>query len=364
MKVPFVSLEPIHQEIETELKEKIKTVYKKEVFIQGEESREFEKEFADYCGRDFCIGCGSGLDALYLILKAYGIGAGDEVIVPANTFIATALAVSYTGAVPILVDAELEFYNLNPDLMEKKISKKTKAIIAVHLYGCAAEMDKINMIAKKYDLKVIEDAAQAHGALYKGKKIGRLGDAAAFSFYPGKNLGALGDGGAVVTDDRELAEKIRMLGNYGSMEKYHHVSRGINSRLDEVQAAVLRIKLKYLDKWNNNREITAERYLSSIKNPNIILPKIEKDRQSVWHIFAIRTMKRKQLEQYLQGEEIGYNRHYPIPIHLQQAYKEYGGKQGDYPVAEIIADTEISLPMYVGMKKEVDIVIEKLNCFI
>ena len=254
MKIPFVSLQKMHQEISLEMKNKFSEIYDKNMFIQGQETALFEEEFAAYCGAKFCVGCGNGLDALYLILRAMEIGQGDEVIVPANTYIATGLAVSQTGATPVFVDVDFHTCNMNPDLLEEKITENTKAIIAVHLYGRAADMDSIHAVAKKHNLRVVEDAAQAHGALYKGRKIGTLSDAAGFSFYPGKNLGALGDAGAVVTNDEELALKIRMLGNYGSRKKYVHEFKGVNSRLDEVQAGLLRIKLKHLDQWNEDRK--------------------------------------------------------------------------------------------------------------
>ena len=292
MKIPFVSFEKMHSEMKEELKEAFENVINSNWFIKGIQLSEFEKEFAEYCDSKFCVGCGNGLDALMLILRAYDIGDGDEVIVPANTFIATALAVSYVGAKPILVDNN-ELYNIDYTKIEEKITNKTKAIIAVHLYGMPADMDEINNIANKHNLIVIEDAAQGHGALYKGKKVGSLGDAAAFSFYPGKNLGALGDGGAVVTNNEEVAKKINTLGSYGSNKKYHHELKGVNSRLDEIQASFLRKKLVKLDKWNKDRERIALYYLNNIKNDKIILPKVEEDMKSSWHLFVIRVDERE-----------------------------------------------------------------------
>ncbi len=357
--VPFVSFEAMHKEIKQEVTEKFKKVYAKNWFIQGEECRAFEEEFADYCNVKYCIGCGNGLDALFLILKGYGIGEGDEVIVPSNTFIATVLAVSHTGATPVFVEPELSSYNINPTLIEKQITERTKAVIAVHLYGQPAKMDEISAIAKKYNLKVIEDAAQAHGAEYKGKKAGSLGDAAGFSFYPGKNLGALGDGGAVVTNDGQLADKIRALGNYGSDYKYHHIYPGYNSRLDEIQAAFLRIKLKYLDRWNDDRIKTAQKYLSGITNPDIILPKIMPEVKHVFHIFSLRSKKREDLITKLNKYGIGTNKHYPTPIHLQEAYRNLNIEQGSLPLAEEISETQFSIPMYYGMnEEEVKVVID------
>lgn len=362
MKIPFVSFEVMHKEIEPKILEKFKEVYEKNWFIQGEEVQKFEEEYAAYCGVKYCVGCGNGLDALFLPLKAYGIGEGDEVIVPSNTFIATALAVSYTGATPVFVEPKINTFNINPEEIEKKITNKTKAIMAVHLYGQPAEMEQILEIAKKYDLKVIEDSAQAHGATYKGKRTGSLADAAGFSFYPGKNLGALGDAGAMVTNDKELADKVRALGNYGSDYKYHHIYQGNNSRLDEVQAAFLRIKLQELDKWNQERNRIANRYLAEINNPRVILPVTEKDCTHVYHIFGIRCEKREELEKYLNEKGIGTNKHYPIPMHLQGAYEKLQIPKGALPIAEEISATQLSIPMYYGMTEdEISYVIDAIN---
>lgn len=362
MKVPFVSLEPMHNEIEADIFEKFKEVYKKNQFILGEEVEEFEKEFAKYCNAQNCIGCGNGLDALYLILRGYDIGPGDEVIVPSNTYIATALAVSYTGATPVFVEPKLETYNINPDGIQKKITTKTKAIIAVHLYGQPADMDEISKIAKEYKLKVIEDAAQAHGALYKGNKVGVLGDAAGFSFYPGKNLGAFGDSGAITTNDKELAEKVKVLSNYGSKEKYNHIYKGNNSRMDEIQAAFLRIKLRKLDEWNLKRKIIAQEYLNEIRNDKITKPYVESYSDPVWHLFVIRTNERDKLEKYLNEKGIGTTKHYPIPIHLQGAYKELNILGGEVSIAERISKEVLSIPMYYGMTdEEIQYVIKCIN---
>lgn len=362
MNIPFSSVGVMHREIEREMLDKFREVYESNWFIQGREVEKFEEEFAAYCGARYCVGCGNGLDALYLVLRAYGIGKGDEVIVPSNTYIATALAVSYTGALPVFVEPRIESYNINPQEIEAKITERTRAIMAVHLYGQPAEMDEIMKIAGKYNLKVIEDAAQAHGAFYKGKRTGSLGDAAGFSFYPGKNLGALGDGGAVVTNDKELADLVRALGNYGSDYKYHHIYQGNNSRLDEVQAGLLRVKLGELDKWNKRRVEIAKRYLNEIVNPAITLPVTSPDCTHVYHIFAVRCQHRDVLEQYLNQKGIGTNKHYPIPMHLQGAYAELQIPQGALPVAEEISGTQLSLPMYYGMTEdEVSYVIEALN---
>lgn len=363
--IPFLSFEKMHSEIKIDLCNAFENVLDSNYFIMGRACDSFEKEFAEYCGTDFCIGVGNGLNALELILKAYGIGTGDEVIVPSNTYIATALAVSNVGATPVFVEPILETFNINPKIIEQKITVNTKAIIAVHLYGCPADMDAINEIAKKHNLLVFEDCAQAHGARYKGRKVGSLGNAAGFSFYPGKNLGALGDGGCVTTSDSIIADKVRCLRNYGSDYKYHNIYKGVNSRLDELQAALLSVKLKSLDKWNTERRRIAERYLNKINNPLIKLPQpSNSDFEHVYHVFVIRCDKRDELEKYLNDNGIGTLKHYPIPMHLQEAYKDLGLKEGDLPIAEEISKTVLSLPMYYGMTEEqVWYVIEKINSF-
>lgn len=365
MYIPFVDLKPMHNEIREELDNAYKRVIESSNFIQGEECKKFEEEFAAYCGVKYCVGVATGLDALYLIMRAMEIGVGDEVIVPSNTYIATALAVSYTGATPIFVEPDIKTYNINVAKIEEKITTKTKAIIAVHLQGRTADIYGINIIAKKYNLKVIEDAAQAHGALYKGRKAGSLGDAAGFSFYPGKNLGALGDGGCITTNSKELADKVRALGNYGSDYKYHHIYKGTNSRLDELQAAFLRVKLKYLDEWNKERQRMAELYFNGINNSKIIMPlKTDQDYFHIYHVFAIRTANRDSLESYLNENGIRTVKHYPIPMHLQDAYKELHLKSGDLPIAEEISKTILSIPIYYGIDKEyICYIVKKLNSF-
>ena len=365
MKVPFVSFEAMHGEIRKQLDDAYKTVMDSNCFIQGKACAAFEKEFAEYCGVKYCVGVGNGLDALMLILRAMEIGQGDEVIVPSNTYIATALAVSYVGATPVFVEPEIETYNINPALIEERITEKTRAIIAVHLQGRPADMDSINAIAEKYGLKVIEDAAQAHGAKYKGKKVGSLGDAAGFSFYPGKNLGALGDGGCVTTNNREIADSVRILGNYGSDYKYHNIHKGVNSRLDEMQAAFLSVKLKQLDKWNEERRRIAERYLDEIKNPLVVLP-VRSDNvyEHIYHVFVIRCKERDRLEAYLNEKGIGTLKHYPIPMHLQGAYRDLKIPEGTLPIAEEISRTVLSVPMYYGMTEEqIVYVIQTINSF-
>lgn len=352
-------------ELDQQLREAFTRVFERSWYIEGVECQNFEKAFAEYCGTEYCVGCGNGLDALMLALKALGVGEGDEVIIPSNTYIATALAVTYVGATPVFVEPVLDTFNIDPAKIEEKISDRTKAIMPVHLYGQPADMDPIMEIAGKYNIYVIEDCAQAHGATYKGKKIGTFGDAAGFSFYPGKNLGALGDAGAAVTNKKEVAEKIRALGNYGSDYKYHHIYQGNNSRLDELQAAFLSAKLPLLDKMNRERQKIAKRYLEGIQNSQIILPTIIDDVEPVWHIFGIRCKNRDELENYLNKEGIATNKHYPIPMHLQGAYAELGIKKGALPLAEEISETELSLPMYYGMtEEEIEYVIEKINAFV
>ena len=364
MNIPFVTFKPLEKELDSELRGAFDRVYTNSWYIEGTEDAAFEKAFAEFCGTDYCVGCGNGLDALMLSLKALGIGAGDEVIVPSNTYIATALAVTYVGAMPIFVEPNINTYNINPSLIEEKITEKTKAIMPVHLYGQACDMDPIMEISRKHKLFVVEDCAQAHGATYKGKKIGSFGDTAGFSFYPGKNLGALGDGGAVVTKNKALADKVRALGNYGSYFKYHHIYQGNNSRLDELQAAFLSAKLPHLDRMNTERKRIAARYLNEIKNDKVILPYVIDSVEPVWHIFAIRCKERDALADYLKEAGIGTNKHYPIPMHLQDAYKELGIKKGELPIAEEISATELSLPMYYGMaEEEISYVVEKINEF-
>ena len=365
MKVPFVSFEVMHNEIRTQLDDAYKSVMDSNYFIQGQACTAFEQEFAEYCGVKYCIGVGNGLDALMLILRAMDIGPDDEVIVPSNTYIATALAVSFVGAKPVFVEPDICTFNINPDLIEEKTNDNTKAIIAVHLQGRPADMDAVNAIANKHGLKVIEDAAQAHGARYKGNKVGSLGDAAGFSFYPGKNLGAFGDGGCVTTNNKEIADKVRALGNYGSDYKYHHMYKGCNSRLDEMQAAFLSVKLKRLDMWNDERRRIADRYLNEICNPMILLPEASNDTfEHVYHVFVIRCQERVRLEKYLTDNGIGTLKHYPIPIHLQGAYEDLGMKEGDLRIAEEISRTVLSIPMFYGMTdKQIGHTIESINKF-
>lgn len=364
MHVPFVSFRPMERELDADLRAAFERVYQRSWYIEGEEGHAFEKAFAAYCGAGYCIGCGNGLDALMLALKALGVGEGDEVIVPSHTFIATALAVTYSGAAPVFVEPDIRTYNIDPARIEAAVTPRTKAIMPVHLYGQPADMDPIMAIAKKHGLYVVEDCAQAHGAAYKGKQIGTFGDAAGFSFYPGKNLGALGDAGAAVTGSPELAAKIRALGNYGSDYKYHHICQGNNSRLDEFQAAFLAAKLPHLDRMNRERRRIAGRYLAEIDNPLLTLPYVLPETEPVWHIFAVRCDRREELAAYLEEAGIATNKHYPIPMHLQGAYAELGIPKDSLPIAEKISATELSLPMYYGMaEEEISYVVEKLNAF-
>lgn len=350
--VPFVSFLPMEKELHDGITGAFNRVFESSWYIEGRENALFETEFSDYCGSKYCVGVGNGLDALMLIIKALEIGDGDEVIVPSNTFIATALAVTYSGAKPVFVEPDITTYIIDSNKLEEKITDKTRAIIPVHLYGQSCDMDSIMSIAKRYGLYVIEDCAQAHGALYKDRKVGSFGDAAGFSFYPGKNLGALGDAGAVTTNNKVIADKIRALGNYGSDYKYHHIYKGHNSRLDEIQAAFLRVKLPHLDRMNEERRRIADFYNANITNCEVILPVISEDNIPVWHIYALRCKRKQELKQYLSEKGIGTNEHYPIPIHLQDCYKDLGLKKGDLPIAEEISETELSIPMYYGLTDE------------
>ena len=358
--IKFLDLEKVNNRFRDEIDARIKTILDKGWYLQGEENEKFSKDFAAFCGTKYALGVANGLDALRLIVKAYGFGAGDEIIVPANTYIATILAISDNGCTPVLVEPDINTYNINPDLIEEKITSKTKAIMVVHLYGQAVQMQKIWDLAKKYNLKVFEDAAQAHGAMYQGKRVGNLSDAGAFSFYPGKNLGCMGDGGAVTTNDEEIYNKIKALANYGSDRKYHHIYKGLNSRLDEIQAAVLDVKLPHLDADNEVRRKIAKYYRENIKNPKIILPKTYDEQASVWHIFAVRTQNRDEFQQYLADKGIQTLIHYPTPPHKQDAYKEWNNLS--FPISEEIHRTIISLSMSPVMtQEEVQKVVDIIN---
>lgn len=358
--IKFLDLQKINNRFRSEIDERIKKILDKGWYLQGEENETFTNNFARYCGVKYCIGVANGLDALNLIIKGYGFSNGDEIIVPANTYIATILAITQNNCTPVLVEPDINTYNINPDLIEEKITDKTKAIMVVHLYGQAVEMEKIWAIAKKYNLKIIEDSAQAHGAFYKDKRVGNLGDASAFSFYPGKNLGCIGDGGCITTNDEELYNKIKAIANYGSDRKYHHIYKGVNSRLDEIQAAVLDVKLKYLDEDNNKRKEIAKYYIENIKNENIILPKTYNINSHVYHVFVVRTKNRDDFQKYLTDNDIQTIIHYPTPPHKQEAYKEWNNLS--LPITEEIHKTIISIPMSpVLTKEEVDKVIDVIN---
>ena len=345
--IPFLDLKQINAQYRVELIEACTKVIDSGWYVQGNECKEFDIEFAQYCGTKYAVGVANGLDALILILRAYKemgiINDGDEVIVPSNTYIASILAISQNNLVPVLVEPDINTYLIDPSKIEEKITSKTKAILPVHLYGQTCEMDEINKIAKKYNLKVIEDSAQSHGAYYKDKRSGNLGDASGFSFYPGKNLGALGDSGAVTTNDEELAKTIKALGNYGSHKKYENLYKGTNSRLDEIQSAMLRIKLRYLDDEVNKRRAIANYYLENIKNENIILPTLRAEDNHVWHLFVIRTKNRDELQKHLLDNGIQTLIHYPLAPHKQEAYKEWNNEE--YLISEQIHDEVLSLPI-------------------
>ena len=353
MKVPFLDFTAPYGELKTGLDEAYFRFMRSAWYVLGREVEAFEQEFADFCGVKYCVGVGNGLEALHLILRAYEIGPGDEVIVPSNTYIATWLAVSYAGAIPVPVEPDPRTFNLDPNRIEAAITSKTKAIMPVHLYGQPADMDPIMRLARQRGLKVIEDNAQAQGARYKGRRTGSLGDAAGNSFYPGKNLGAFGEAGAVTTHDAELADRVRTLRNYGSRKKYYNEIKGYNSRLDELQAAFLRVKLGKLDEWNARRGEVATRYLAELAGlPDLTLPVTPEWAEPVWHLFVVRHPKRDGLQQKLTEAGIGTLIHYPVPPHLSGAYADAGWKRGAFPIAEALADTVLSLPMGPHLAKE------------
>lgn len=343
--IPFLNLRDSYLELKPEIDAAVARVLDSGWYILGPEVEAFEHEYAEYCQAKFCVGLADGLDALYLGLKAMGVGPGDEVIVPSNTYIATWLAVSQCGAIPVPVEPDERTYNINPALIEAAITTRTKVILPVHLYGQPCDMDPILAIAKKHGLYVLEDGAQAHGAEYKGRKIGAHGDIVTWSFYPGKNLGALGDGGAITTNNAELADKIRVLRNYGSRVKYVNEVQGCNSRLDPIHAAALRVKLKYLDEWNARRAVLAEQYLQGLQNTDLVLPFVPEWAKPAWHLFVVRTKQRVALQKQLEQHAIGSLIHYPIPPHKQAAYAEMQFASDAFPVANDMADEVLSLPM-------------------
>lgn len=360
--VPFLDLQRIHREIRSPLETAFRRVLDSGWFIMGPEVEAFEDEFAKYCGVKHCVGVGNGLDALHLLLRAYGIGHGDEVLVPANTFIATWLAVSQCGAIPVPVEPCTETHNIDPNALAAAITPRTRAIIPVHLYGQPADMDTINAIARSHGLIVIEDAAQAQGAEYKGKRAGSLGDAAATSFYPGKNLGALGDGGAVLTDDHLIADKVRLLRNYGSRIKYEHNDIGYNTRLDEMQAAFLRVKLALLDDWNAKRRTLAKVYTAQLQETDLGLPLVPIWADPAWHLYVVRSSVRDALRAHLNQCGVSTVIHYPIPPHRQACYPAYSSH--NLPLSEKLASEVLSLPMSPFLTEaEVSLVTEAVSSF-
>jgi dTDP-4-amino-4,6-dideoxygalactose transaminase len=346
MAIPFLDLKPAYAELAPQLDEACRRVMASGWFVLGPEVESFEREFAAYCGTAHCVGVGNGLEAMELVLRAWDIGAGDEVIVPSNTYIATWLAVSAVGATPVPVEPDPRTHNIDASLIAAAITSRTRVLLPVHLYGQPADMDAIMALAKRHKLRVMEDVAQAQGARYKGRLTGSLAHAGAFSFFPTKNLGALGDGGAVTTDDAALAERVRVLRNYGSRQKYVNLEKGVNSRLDEMQAALLRVKLPHLDEWNERRKVLAARYLAALADlPGLGLPKVPQWADPAWHLFVITSDRREELTKALDRAGIGWLIHYPIPPHLQAAYREMNKGAGSFPIAERLAQSVLSLPL-------------------
>ena len=352
MNIPFVDLKAQYRSIQDEVNAEIAATLEKCDFILGQNVESFEKEFASFCGARYGIGVDSGTSALELALLAYDIGPGDEVITSANTFIATALAITYTGAKPVLVDIEPDSYMIDPDRLREAITERTKAIIPVHLYGHPADMDLICAIANEHDLVVIEDASQAHGARYRGERVGTFGDVAAFSLYPGKNLGAYGDAGVLVTDDERVNNQLRLLRNWGSVKKYHHEILGYNRRMDTLQSSILRVKLRHLEGWNMARRSHAKLYHQLLADSSLTLPVEASNAESVYHLYVIRTPERDKLANYLQERGVAAIIHYPVPIHLQPAYKELGHQAGDFPITEQFAQEILSLPIFPELQPE------------
>lgn len=364
--ISFLDLRAINAQYRAELIQACTNVIDSGWYIQGKQCQAFEEEFANYCETEHAIGVANGLDALILIIRAYKelgvMSIEDEIIVPSNTYIASILAISQNGLIPVLVEPDIQTYNIDVTKIEEKITSRTKAIMVVHLYGQAVEMTQVLSLAKRYNLKVIEDSAQAHGAYDQAKRVGSIGDASGFSFYPGKNLGGLGDGGAVTTNDKELTKVIRALSNYGSHKKYENLYKGVNSRLDEIQAAMLRVKLQYLDNEIRNRREISNFYLNHIKNENIILPEVKNQNSHVWHLFVVRTDKREELQEYLLKNEIQTLIHYPLAPHKQEAYEEWNTQH--YPISEQIHNEVLSLPVS-GVQSLVDTqhIVKVINAF-
>lgn len=362
--INFVDLKKQYKTIKKEIDSAIKNVLTSAHFVLGEECTEFEKEFAKFVGTKYSVGLGNGLSALELGMRALGIGEGDEVITPVNSYIASTEAIYFVGAKPVLVDCLEDTFNIDVDKAEKLITKKTKAIMPVHLYGQVTDVEKILKLAKKYNLYIVEDACQAHGAQFRNKSAGSFGDVAAFSFYPGKNLGAYGDGGMVTTNKKDVVDKIRILSNYGQKEKYNHIVMGENSRLDNIQAAILRVKLRKLKEWNNKRLKHAKLYNKYLDNTPVVTPKIFTEFKHIFHLFVIRTKKRNELVKHLSSKGISTVIHYPIPIHLQPASKEFGYKKGDFHIAERLANEILSLPMFPELtNSEIKYICDQIKSF-
>lgn len=365
MQIPFVDLQSQYKSIKAEIQPAINQVLERGDFVLGQAVREFEAAFANYCDVAHVVGVDSGYSALELILLGYDIGPGDEVITAANTFAATVFAIQNCGATPVLVDIDPDTYNLAPELVEAAITPATKAIMPVHLYGHPADMDPILALAEAHNLLVVEDAAQAHGARYKGKRAGSLGHAAGFSFYPGKNLGAYGDGGAVATNDAALAEKVRLLRNLGMPVKYNHAIRGYNRRLDSLQAAVLNVKLKYIDEWNAARRNAADQYKQLLQDLPIILPETADWAESVYHLYVVRLENREALQERLQAAGVATGLHYPIPVHLQPAFADLGHQRGDFPLTEQFAQEILSLPIFPEIDDAaLSYIADQIQCFV
>lgn len=361
MKVPFNVLDRqffLHQQ---EYEAKALEVLRSGWYILGSEVKSFEDEFASYLGAKYCVGLASGLDALMIAFRALGIGSGDEVIVAANSYIACVMGITMNGATPVFVEPD-KYYNIDPTAVENAVTKKTKAVLAVHLYGQSADMTSLKDICSRYGLYLVEDCAQSHGSKHGEKMSGTIGDIGCFSFYPSKNLGCFGDGGAIVTQNPDIEKEIKILRNYGSEKRYHNKTVGYNSRLDEIQAGLLRVKLKYIDELNKEREEIAKRYLTEIKNEEILLPKPMENSSHIYHLFVIRLKNREKFMKYMEGNSVGTMIHYPIPPHLSEAYRYLGYKEGDFPLAEAYSNEVVSIPIYNGMKKEeIDYVIEVIN---
>lgn len=364
MKVDFNVLDRQYLKYQDEYEESVLKTLRKGYYVLGPEVEAFEKEFAEYIGAKYCVGLASGLDALWIGLKVLGVESGDEVLVQSNAYIATVMAITMVGATPVFVEPDV-YYNMDVDKIESAITKKTKAIIVTHLYGqTTSRMDRVQKICKEYNLYLVEDCAQSHGSKYDKKTTGTFGEIGCFSFYPSKNLGGFGDGGAITTNDPEIAKKVRIFRNYGSEKRYYNSVIGTNSRLDELQAALLRVKLKHLEELQGERDRLAKKYLEKINNPLIMLPQVADKCTSVWHLFVVGCQKRDELMEYLAQNDIQTLIHYPVPPHLQEAYHGLGYKRGDFPIAEKHADTVLSLPLYIGMTdQEIDYVIEIINKF-